>query len=54
MRAVEVDVELRLSRLDDAKYHLVPLDLGPGIVACLAASSRPETIEIQQLAGVAP
>jgi hypothetical protein len=32
---------------------LVPLDLGPGIVACLAASSRP-TIEIQRLAGVAP
>ena len=52
--AVEVDVELRLSRLDDAEYHLVPLDLGPGIVACLAASSRPDTIEIQRLAGVAP
>lgn len=50
--AVEVDGDLRLSRLDDTEYHLVPLDLGPSVVACLAVSSRPDAIEIQRLGGV--
>ena len=52
--AVEVDAELSCSRLDGAEYSLIALDFGPGIVACLAAGSRPDAIEIQRLAGVAP
>jgi len=50
--AVEVNRELRFSRLDDTEYTLVPLDLGPGVVACLAVSSHPDAIEIQRLEGV--
>jgi phosphopantetheinyl transferase len=48
-RAVEIDPELRFSRLDDTEYQLVPLDLGPGVVACLALSSHPHAIEIEPL-----
>jgi hypothetical protein len=49
---VEIDPELRFSRLDDTEYQLVPLDLGPGVVACLALSSHPHAIEIEPLEGV--
>jgi hypothetical protein len=48
--AVEVDGDLRFSRLDDTEYHLAA-DLGPGVVAC-PRRSRPDAIEIQRLGGV--
>jgi len=44
---VQVDAELSSSRLDGARYHLVPLDLGPGAVACLASRARPDAIEVR-------
>ena len=48
---VEVDAELSSSRLDGARYHLVPLDLGPGAVACLASRARPDAIEVRRPEG---
>lgn len=50
--AVEVDPAFRFSRLDGAEYHLMSLDFGPGVVACLAAGSPPDAIEIQPLEGI--
>lgn len=49
---VEVDAELSSSRLDGARYHLVPLDLGPGAVACLASRARPDAIEVRASEGL--
>jgi hypothetical protein len=51
-RRVEIDPEFRFSRLDGTRYDLVPLDLGTGVVACLAASSRPDEIAVLRIEGV--
>jgi phosphopantetheinyl transferase len=51
--SVEVDPECRRSLLDGIEYHLVPVDLGRGVVACLAAVSPPNTIDVQRLEDVA-
>lgn len=52
--AVELDTEFRFSRLDGAQFHLVVLDFGPGVIACLAASARPDAIDVQPLEDVEP
>ena len=52
VHAVEVDPALRSARLDATVYQLQTLDLGPGVVACLAARSVPDAIEVQGLEGV--
>jgi hypothetical protein len=49
--AVEIEAALGYSRLDGTRYHLVPLDLGPGVVACLASGPRPAAVEVRPLEG---
>ena len=49
--AVQIDAGLGYARLDGTRYHLVPLDLGPGVVACLASGPRPDSIEVRSLEG---
>jgi phosphopantetheinyl transferase len=48
---VEVDRAFARSRLDGTEFHLVTLDLGPGLVACLAMGSQAHAIEVQCLEG---
>ncbi len=50
--AVAVDPEFRFARLDETEYHLVSIDFGPGLVACLAVSGRPVDVEVQPLEGI--
>jgi phosphopantetheinyl transferase len=52
--AVEVDPDLRFSSMGGARFHLMPLDFGPGVVACLASSVPPDAIDVQPLEGVEP
>jgi phosphopantetheinyl transferase len=48
-RDVEVDPRLRFSRLDGTRYELMPLELAPGVVGCLAGRALPAVVEIEPL-----
>jgi hypothetical protein len=46
---VEVDPQLRFSRLDARDYRLAWLDFGPSAVVCLATVESPDAVEIEPI-----